>query len=1114
MSRDPNKHSFFEGLARHCARHAWRVAVLWLMLFAIAVALYLTIFNKNMTTVLRFTTDTDSQMADDLFAREFPLAAYDLENGVISSNRYTTDDSEFWAYVDGLWAKLMPLREQGIVKDAQYYDPALRDGVPQLPPVLEQIIVTIKLVTGGNATSEQLLQASDDLKASAAGLRSAANGFADESLTDGGRQGRDGMLQAADQVDELSATVLMRDGLQKTYDALLPVTTGEVLTPEVREATVAEMKETAVALSAAAAYLEATGPGSSNRPTLVSGLKQFGEQGPMLAAMYEAKYAAQLGRDFALMLTADNLPTAAAMNAVVADMQATAARLDATIAYVEQTVPDSETRQTLLDGLNSAASQMEQYGTTVLPILAKAISYVEDPGSGFWGNAAETLLRTGLGLARGFMRDQVATAESGLALMQEQTGAQIGTVRDGIAMMEGQMADGLPAAVDGLQQAKDGLVLSAGLVSADKQTTLFIVKMSEDKDEAASHILELRDAMLTGDGIGVGPETSFEEDGFRVRMVGNSSFNQDLQDVAFGDLKKSLLVAVPIALVVLFVVFGTLGAAMLPIALSLVSIVVALGIAAVVGTWMPLNFCIQNIVAMLGLGLGIDHALFVAYRYREERRRGSDKIEAIARSGATAGHAIFYAGVIVVVALFGIFMIPANMHRSLAMGGIFVVAVIAVASITLLPALLSLIGNGFDLGRLPWQKRITDPLPPETDRKRGFWHWVTRPAMKAPVISFVLATAAVIACILPMRHMNLSYSYVDSMPAGCVSRSGYDAMINAGFPSYSAVPLNIAIDGYDQPAVRARTEALVQELAANGFYTEVPIFVNDEGTVAWKMITLLQDPFTSEASDKVRDLREDFIGSSFKDAGGAAYVTGYGAFNNDFVDTTANYKTPVLMFVMGVSLILLLLAFRSILLGLVLSIFNMLSVYAAYGLVVWVFQDGNGFGIYHQITGIDAYVPIFLLCGLLGISMDYFVFMVARVRERHDQSQDMSEAITFAFRRTGLVVLGAAAIMMVVFMAFSISKILTVAELGFGMFAAILVDATLITLLMSPAAMRLLGRWFWWWPSWLDWVPDLRSRPGGDRVGRRESPDYRPAGVPGYAAADSDEESTQPPWRS
>ena len=279
--------------------------------------------------------------------------------------------------------------------------------------------------------------------------------------------------------------------------------------------------------------------------------------------------------------------------------------------------------------------------------------------------------------------------------------------------MRTQFTQQLPTAVAGVEEAVSGDLQARGLVSADKRTALFAMNMSEDADEAAKHITELRKVVLTGNGVGTGPDTF--ENGFRVRMVGNTNVSRDMQDVALSDLRRSLSYAVPIALVILIFVFGSLAAAMLPLVLSIMSIIVALGIAAVVGIWIPLTFAIENIVFMLGLTLGIDHALFVAYRYREERRKGRDKMDAIAKSGATAGHAIFYAGLIVVIALWGIFMIPCNMHKSLALGAIIVVAAIAPASMTLLPAVLSLMSNRFDWVRLPWQKRITDLEQPRTD---------------------------------------------------------------------------------------------------------------------------------------------------------------------------------------------------------------------------------------------------------------------------------------------------------------------------------------------------------------------------------------------------------------
>ncbi len=1118
-SHSKNDGGFFASLGRASAKHAKAVVMLWAVIFIIAVVLYLTMFSKNMTTVIKFTTNNDSQMAENLFAQKFPEAGYDLESCVVSSNKYTSDNPEFWAYVDGLWAKLAVMREEGKVKDVQYLDPALRTGVPLVPPVLEDMVAAMRLILSGSATSEQMIAASDHLRVESDQLRAAANTYTDDMLTSSGKQGRAGMYQAADGAGEIGGLLLLYDGLQKTYNTLLPVTEGVELTAAVREATVTEMKATAKRLSDMAAYLEATGPGTADRATLVAGLKQFGEQGPMLAAMYEAKYAAQLGRDFANMLVLDPgeaLPTAAAVMAVTTDMQETGQRLTAIIAYVEANVPDSPTRQTLMEGLNSASSQMNMYGTTVMPILAKAVALSE--GSSIWSGPAEILLKGALGLMKGYLESQVATAEAGLQQMQDQTKGQLPTVKDGISTVEGQLSTQLPTAVDGIQQAKDGITLANGLIATNKQHTQFIVKMSENKDIAAKYVYDLRNTLLTGNGLGVDPETTYTEDGWRVRMTGNSNTNQDMQDVALSDLKKSMMVAVPISLVVLFVVFGTLGAALTPLVLSGVVIVVALGISAIVGTWVQIAFAIQNIVALLGLSLGIDHALFIAYRYREERRKGRDKIDAIARANGTAGHAIFWAGVVVIISFLGIMFIPCSMHRSLGVGAFTVLFVIIPASLTLLPAMLSLLGNGFDFGRLPWQKRLTDPLPAETGEKRDFWHWITRPAMVAPIVTFLIGTALLVVVIMPYAKMRLSYTSVESLPPDSVSKSGFDAVLQAGYPDFATMPVYIAIDNYDKPAVRAETAALMADLKASGqFMMDIPLQVNQDGTVANKMMTMLQSPFTPEAADLIRTLRSDYIGDRFIGVGGTAHVCGPTAFTVDFIGINDAYMEPILMFVLVLRLVLLMIAFRSILVSVFLTVLSVLSLYAGYGMVVWVFQQGHGFGVYQKISGIDPYVPFFLMCGLLGISMDFLVFMASRVRERFDQTGNANEAIMHAFRRTGFVIMGVAAVMAVVFFAFSISKILTVSELGFGMAIAMLVDGTLVNFLMSPAVMKVVGKWLWWWPSWLNWVPDWRAHPGSDEVEPEEnvfSPLYRPAGVPGYASADSDDSPAQPHWRS
>ncbi len=1107
---------FFASLGRYSARHAKLMIGIWMVILAIAGVLYLTMFSKNMTTVIKFTTNNDSQTAENLFAERFPFAARSLENVVISSNKYTTDDPEFWAYVDGIWTKKFAnLREQGVVLDAQYPDPVMRDWMPLVPEALEDMLAAAEAVIAG-APSEQLLALSEGLRAKSDTLRTAAASFPAEDIAYAGREALVQGGQAVDGSAEIAGMLVLVDSLNKVYDALYPMTQGGYLTKEVRNAQVIEMKAMVDRLADMKDYLEATGPGTPDRPQILDGIAQLVEQGPLLAAMYEAKWMAQLGVTMVDELTGTELPSVAAVEGLIAEMAETGGRLTTIIAYVEQNVPQSELRDSTLVQLKDGASQFQTYGTTLMPILSRALSLVE--GGGFWGNAAERVLKLGLDLAGSYIGSMKVTAQDGLDMIVEQTNAQIGQVIEGREMVPAMLSQNLPSLEAGPQQLKDGMVMITSMVGPNKDATLFIVHLDPNKDEAAKHVFDMRKACLTGTGKGVGDD-SFDSDGFRVRIIGMANSNQDMQDVALSDLKKSMIVAVPIALIVLFIIFGSLGAAMLPIILALVVIVISLGISAILGTWVQIAFAIQNIVALLGLALGIDHALFLAYRYREERRKGRDKIQAIARANATAGHAIFWAGVVVIISFIGIMFIPCSMHRSLGLGAFVVLFVIMPASLTLVPAMLSVLGNGFDFGRLPWQKRLTDPLPQETEGQKDIWHWVLSPSIRAPIISFIIATALLLLVIMPYTQMKLSYTSVESLPPDSVAKSGLMAMEQAGIPAAAMAPVNIAIDGYDKPAVRQATIDMVAELEASGdFFTTIPVFVNGDGTVAWKMLSFMGDPFRPEAADLIRDIRSDYIGNRFKAAGGTAHVAGQTAMTVDFLKINSDYMDPMLSMILVLRFFLLMLAFRAILISVFLTILSVLSLYAGYGMVVWVFQQGHGFGLYQKISGIDPYVPFFLMCGLLGISMDFLVFMASRVRERFDQNGGVvTEAMMHSFRRTGFVIMGVAAVMVVVFFSFSVSKILTVSELGFGMAIAMVVDGTLVNFLLSPACMKLLGRWLWWWPSWLNWLPDWRAHPGPDEVPPEEnvfSPYYQPAGVLGFASADSDDGSPQRHWRS
>ena len=286
MASNNGNGSFFERLARRCARHPWATVLTWVMLLAIGGGLFAGVLTKNMTTVTKFTTGTESKLADELFIERFPQAAYKVENAVITSNAYTADDAEFWAYVDGLYARLQPLMESGVVKGVQYYDPALREGLPATVGALEQMVDAIELALDENATSAQLAQAAAGLLASADNLTDVANSLSGTLLTATGSTTLDGMLQAIDGSEELAGTLLLRDALGKLQGALAPIADNQTVSEEIIRTTVADLQATAPPLRVAADSLEATGPGTSARPDLIAGLRDTANGLEEVAGLY------------------------------------------------------------------------------------------------------------------------------------------------------------------------------------------------------------------------------------------------------------------------------------------------------------------------------------------------------------------------------------------------------------------------------------------------------------------------------------------------------------------------------------------------------------------------------------------------------------------------------------------------------------------------------------------------------------------------------------------------------------------------------------------------------------------------------------------------------------
>ena len=603
------------------------------------------------------------------------------------------------------------------------------------------------------------------------------------------------------------------------------------------------------------------------------------------------------------------------------------------------------------------------------------------------------------------------------------------------------------------------------LVNGDRTVTIMPFVMAGDFDDASGNITPMLETVAE----------AHADERFDVYMVGQASASADFRKLANEGLKQGEIFGAPIAVVILLAALGTLVAALLPIVLAAVSIVVALGASALIGQVFELSFLIQNMVTMIGLAVGIDYSLFILNRYREERRRGREKVDAIGRASATATRAVVFSGFTVVVALAGMLLVPSNVFVAIGMGMIFVVLASVLATMTLLPAILSLLGDKVDRLAIPWIVDLEARF--DETREGGFWDKVSKGVMAKPLLSLVLAGGLLIAAAVSFFDINTGTAGIQSLPNAMQSKQGY-LVLDAEFTSGEAGPTEIVIDGdIDSPDIQAGAAALSDLLEQDStVIRQGQLEVNSEGNLAVLAVYLNGDSSSDEALDAVVRIRRDHIPTAFGDNAGKVYVTGRTALNVDFYNLADNASKVVFPFVLGISFVLLTVVFRSIVIAVKAIILNLISVGATYGLLVLVFQKGvwnEAFGFYQTDT-IEPWIPIFLFAVLFGLSMDYHVFLLSRIRERYDETQDNEGSVAFGIRSTGRLITAAALIMVAVFWGFAAGDVVGLQQMGFGLGIAVLLDASIVRMVLAPAGMKLLGRWNWYLPSWLSWLPDLR----------------------------------------
>ncbi len=591
------------------------------------------------------------------------------------------------------------------------------------------------------------------------------------------------------------------------------------------------------------------------------------------------------------------------------------------------------------------------------------------------------------------------------------------------------------------------------MVSADRHTTLIPVTLATASGSLSTY-------MSTVDKL--------KSSGFTVATVGGASIGRDLASTATTDLRKAEMVGLPITLAVLVLVFGALVAAGVSLVLALTAIGVSIGAIIAIGAIIPQSFFIVNIVMMIGLAVGIDYALFIIERYREERRQGLDKHEAIVMTGRTASRAVLFSGGTVMLALLGLFIVPITTFRSLGLGAVVVVGVAVMAMLTLVPALISLLGDRLDWPVLRRHRKIKDGerLHSGANMYRGFWGRFTKGIMKRPIVGVVITVVILLAATAPAFSLKTGAAGgADSLPDG-PRKAAYELLVN-NFPAGMLAPVQIVVNGKETAALDAGIAKLQAEMAATGdFATAATVSWDQAKDLALIEAPLKVDPNSPAGYSVVSTLRTSIIPHSFTGSTVPVYVTGQTALNADSTHLVSRLTPIVLAFVLGLTFILLMVVFRSIVVPINAIIMNLLSVGAAYGLLVLVFQKGIGHRLFgfQQTPTIQSWVPIFLFCILFGLSMDYHVFLLSRIREHYDQTDKSREAVAVGLKATSRIITGAAAIMVVVFATFAAGNLVMLQQLGFGLAVAVFLDATLIRSVLVPTSMALLGKISWYLP--------------------------------------------------
>lgn len=620
---------------------------------------------------------------------------------------------------------------------------------------------------------------------------------------------------------------------------------------------------------------------------------------------------------------------------------------------------------------------------------------------------------------------------------------------------------------------------SFGLISPDQTSLRLVGKIMGVSSEVKKKLVPVKPVL---------DEIKNKYKDYQINVWNNSIFNEQLNESINSDLDGALQVTLPLTFAILLIAFGAVVASIVPLVLAITALLADFGLVSFYSQFIsPVSSYATQLVVLIGLAVAVDYSLFMITRFRTERRHGREKMAALEIASSTAGRAVFFSGLTVAISIAGLFLIDDDLFKSMALGTIWVVLISVVGSLTFLPAVIAILGNRLNWGRIPFIK--------EKDEGTGFWSKLVNFVMNRPIVLGGLVILFLLTLAYPMLHLRLGSADISSFPD---KLDGVQAIsrLNEKWPQGSNLKLAVTVTQYDQEQTKVAIEKLkISALQIKGLSEPVNITPSSNGKVASVSFTMSGKGNDQANYDIVSKMRNETIPAAFSNAGGSkAYVTGDAAYTLDEVGMYAGAMPVIFAFVLGLSFLLLLLAFHSIVIPIKAILLNLLSTGASYGVLVLVFQDGWFGGLLGiKPTGtIESWVPVFIFTILFGLSMDYHLFILTRIKEAKDRGATSNEAVAKGISITSGTITGAAAIMVGVFGVFVTLQLVIIRQIGLGLAVAVFIDATLIRCVLLPATMKLLGDWNWWIPKFLDWLPHITIEGEADDEEKSVTPEPTP----------------------